>query len=356
MKSSGKVEFLTENELKIEIKDKNFAPCYLLFGEEHFLIKGYLQKIISSTVSDMEDFNVNRFDGAVKLQSVYDAVTSFPMMADKKVVTLCDYPYEKGAASENEKLLKTIEDIPSTTCFVIWFETVEINPKKPGDKLNGLFKAVIEAGGHVCYLGRKSVSDIMKMLQSGAARRKCKLEPTTARYMVEVCSDDLSMLINELEKLCVYVGENGIITNETVDKVCSRSTEASVYNISKAVLRGDLSEAYKTLDDLLYMNTDPALILSTLAGAYIDMYRVFVARSTGKHADEIAKDFGYFNTAFRLTEAERNVKRFEKQQLVDFLDILRDADSVVKSSRCDGRVVLEKTIAQLALIGSGGKR
>ncbi len=44
-----------------------------------------------------------------------------------------------------------------------------------------------------------------------------------------------------------YVGEGGNISNETVDTVCSRSLEASVYNISRAVLKGDIAGAYKIL-------------------------------------------------------------------------------------------------------------
>ena len=138
--------------------------------------------------------------------------------------------------------------------------------------------------------------------------------------------------------------------------MCSRSTEASVYNISKAVIRGDLSGAYKILDDLLYMNTETTYILSVLAGTYIDMYRCFAARSEGKRAEEIAKDFGYYNNAFRLTDASRNISRFSEEQLVKFLDILRNGDKLLKGSRCDDRVILEKTIAELVIAQSGGKK
>ena len=348
--------YLTENEIKAQIKEKNFATCYCLFGDEHFLIKSYLDKIISGSVESYTEFNVSRFDGSAKIQSVYDAVTSFPMMSSKRVVSLCDYQFDKAPVAENEKLLKCIADLPQTTVFILWFETVEINAKKPGEKYSKLFKAIAEAGGEVCFLGRKSIADIMRMLQSGAARRKCRLEPTAARHMIEVCSDDLYTLINELEKLCMYVGENGIILNETIDKVCSRSAEASVYNISKAVLRRDLAGAYRILDDLMFMNTEPAYILTVLSSAYIDMYRCFAARMSGKGTADIAADFGYYNTAFRLADAQRDMNRFSEKQLVGFLKCLADADKTIKSSRCDGRVILEKTIAMLAVIAAEDRK
>lgn len=348
MQNKGGVKYLTETELKLQIKEKNFAPCYCFFGEEQFLIRNYIEKIVTAATGSKNGLDVSRFDGAVKAQAIYDAVMPFPMTSPKRVVTVCDYPFEKAAATENEKLLAAVSDMPASTVLILWFETVEINPKRPGDKYNKLFRAVKEAGGEVCLLERKNTADLMRMLQSGAARRKCRLGSSTARYMVETCSDDLSVLVNELEKLCMYVGENGVIMNETVDRVCSRSTEASVYGISKAVLRNDLGAAYRILDDLMFMNTEPSYILTVLASAYVDMYRCCAASASGKSESETASEFGYFNTAFRLADAGRNARKFSEKQLARFLGLLAEADRTVKGSRCGGRTVIEETIVKLA--------
>ncbi len=353
MQDKAKTSYLTENELKLQIKSGSFAPCYMLFGEEHYLIKNYVEKAIISAVDSFEEFNVNRFDGKTSVQEVYDAVQSFPMMSPRRIVTLCDYPFDKAPVGETDKILKMLSDMPATTVFILWFETVEINQKKPGDKFSKLMKAIREAGGEVCYLGRRNEGEIIKMLQSGAARRKCRMDASTARYMIETCSDDLGTLINELEKLCLYVGDEGIVSRETVDKVCSRSVEASVYNVSKAVLRGDLQGACKLLDDLFYMNTDPAYILTFLSSAYIDIYRVFAARSKGLKPDAVAKEFGYGNLAFRLNDAERNMRKFSEQQITDSLKCLSKCDEMIKGSRVDGRTALEKTLVELTVIAQG---
>lgn len=353
MQAKNNSSYLSESDLRAQIKSGNLAPCYMLFGEEHYLIKTYVEKTVKAAVSSFEDFNVSRFDGKTPMQEVYDAVQSFPMMTDRKIVTLCDYPFDKAPAAETEKMLSMMADMPGTTVFVLWFETVEINPKKTDAKFQKLMKAVCEAGGEVCYLGRRTESEIVKLLQNGAARRLCRLENGVARYMIENCSDDLGTLINELEKLCLYVGEGGVVTRETVDKVCSRSVEASVYNVSKAVLRGDLQGALKLLDDLFYMNTDAAYILTFLSSAYIDIYRCFAARSKGERTETIAKEFGYGNLAFRLNDAERNMRKFSEQQIADSLKCLSECDEKIKGSRVDGRTVLEKTLTELIVIAQG---
>ena len=353
MQDKSKNVYLTENELKSQIKSGCFPSCYLIFGEEHYLIKNYLDRIISTAVEGFEDFNLNKFDGNVKIQEVYDATQSFPMLASRRVVTLCDFPFDKAPVTETERLLTMINDMPSTTVFVMWYETVEITEKKPGEKFNKLFKAVNSAGGAVCYLGRRSDTEIFKILQSGAARRKCIMDLNTARAMVESCSDDLGTLVNELEKLCLYVGEGGTITVETVNMVCSRSVEASVYNVSKAVLRNDLAGAMQLLDDLFYMNTDPVYILTLLSSAYVDIFRVFAAQSLGLRKDTVAKDFGYGNMAFRLNDAERNMRKFTEQQLVESLKVLQGTDRLLKTSRADSKTVLETAMVNLIRIGQG---
>ena len=353
MQDKTKTAYLSESDLRANLKSGNLAPCYLIFGEEHYLIKTYVEKMVKTAVSAFEDFNISRFDGKTPIQEVYDAVQSFPMMTDRKIVTLCDYPFDKASSAETEKLYEMLSDMPGTTVFVMWFETVEINPKKPGDKFSKLMKAVREAGGEVCCLGRRTEGEIVKMLQSGAARRLCRIDASAARYMIETCSDDLSTLINELEKLCLFVGEGGYITREEVDKICSRSVEASVYNVSKAVLRGDLQGACKLLDDLFYMNTDPAYILTFLSSAYVDIYRVFAARSKGLKQDTVAKEFGYGNLAFRLNDAERNMRKFSEQQITDSLKCLSKCDEMIKGSRVDGRTALEKALVELTVIAQG---
>ena len=347
--------YLGENDLKAHIKSGGFKPCYLIFGEEHYLTRNYVEKIVATSVDAFPEFNVSRFDGNVKVQEVYDAVQSFPMMSARKVVTLCDFPFDKASSGECEKLINYLDEIPATTVFVMWCETVEINPKKPGDKFKKLMKAVEAADGAVIHLGRKSESEIVRMLQAGAARRKCRLDPNVARYMIQNCSDDLGTLVNELEKLCMFVGENGVIQHATVDKVCSRSVEASVYNVSKAVLGGDLDGACRLLDDLFYMNTDPAYILTFLASAYIDIYRVFAARNSGRSVNDVAKEFGYGNLAFKLNDADRHVKKFSEKQITDSLKVLRECDRLIKGSRTDNRVALEKVLVELTVIASGGK-
>lgn len=341
------VEYITENDLAAEIKQGAFSPCYLFFGEEFFLTKTYILRLKNSLGIEFPEFNLASFDGNAKIRDTYAAATSFPMMSAKKAVVLCDFDVDKAAAADFEVLLDTVRDAPPTTCFIICFETVVLDRKKLSDRCRKLFEAVSEVGGKVACFERKTTSEIARILQKGASSRKAALESNAAYFMVENCSGDLGTLVNELEKLCVFVGGGGTIGIKEVETVCARSTESSVYSIADAILQRDLGKAYSILDDLLYMNTEPALIISIMSQSYIDLYRAFAAKTKGVSSSEAAGAFGYGRVAFRFDNAMRRVSKFSERTLKNSLKILSECDREVKASRTSPRVSLEKAIASL---------
>ena len=84
-------EYSSESDLKNLIKS-GLLKFAVIFGDEHFMIKRFISNIVSM-VEICSEFNISKFEGEAKMQSVYDAVTAFPMMSDKKVVILRDFDF-----------------------------------------------------------------------------------------------------------------------------------------------------------------------------------------------------------------------------------------------------------------------
>lgn len=343
------MNFFTEDSIKLDIKNKMFRNCYVFFGNEQYMIRHYVSKICDSAVNTMPELNVSYYEGnAVK--EVFDCAVTFPFMAEKRVVKLCDFPIAKASANEFNALLELIENLPQYTILIIWFETVEINPKKLGEKAKKLFSAVEKSGGRVCQIMQKNSAELIKIIQNSAAKRGVKIDLPVARYMVDNCSQDVGSILFELEKLCAFA-ENGEVTLKMVEDVCCRSVEASVYALSKQLLRQDLDGALKTISDLFYVKIKPTDILWNLAGAYIDIYRTFAAKTEGKRASASASALGYSqNIAFRLDNAEKDLKNFSEKQLVDSLKEIQKCDARLKDNGMDSRTAIENLIVTLVVI------
>ncbi len=346
-----------EAQLKKDIGSGSLSPVYFLYGDEHYLIRHYVNRIIKKTVTDNIEFNLDEYDEKVSVQQVYDSAMAFPLMSEKKCVSVCDLPVDKLSQSDFKALLEMVSEPNPTTVLLLWFETVEIPQKNMPDRFKKLIAAVEKGGGAAVSFPHKSEMEIANMLCDGASKRRCRMQPTTAKYMISVCGDSLFLLINELEKVCAYaLSSNGIITNETIDAVCSRTVEASAYGISRELFANRLPQALKLLADLFYMRTEPLIILAGIADTYIDIYRLMASQKAGLSKAQASQQFGYGNRAFRLDYAERYAKQLNREAVNLSLEAIAEADNKLKGSREDPRMIMETLLITLAYIKSKGVR
>ncbi len=339
---------VTEQDLKQHLQKGAPAPVYLFYGEEQYLVRHYAAQTVKKAGIQNPDFNLHLFDSTTSAQDIFDAADAFPLMSERKCVQVCDFPIDKAPLSEFNKLLSVLEDPNPTTLLVLWFETVEIDPKKPSDRAQKLLKQIEKIGGVTVQFAHRTTGQLVKVLCDGAARRHVRLDPTTARYIVETAGSDMTTLVQELEKLCAYVPE-GTITREVADALLSPTVESSVFSLSNALLAGDLKKSEQILADLLFMRVEPVAIVSILAGAYIDIYRAMAILKAGQTVSAAAKALGYYKTAFRLENAVRYANRMSPQKIRACLQAISAADTALKSSRLQPKVVLERLFAQLLI-------
>ena len=208
-------------------------------------------------------------------------------------------------------------------------------------------------------LNHRSREELVRVLADGAKKRGAEFAPGVASYLIEISSDDITVLLSELEKLCAYV-EGGTITRATVDLICVKSVDASVYNLTGEIIDLNTASAIKMLSDLYDMRVEPMIILHTIAGNFIDIYRSMAARDTHTGINSVAESFGYGNRKFVLEKAYKNIpallsNKFTNKKMQLCLNELVNADKRLKSFSADDRVVLEELIIRLIYIISKGE-
>ena len=337
-----------EDTLKKNVSANSLLRVYLLFGEDGFLKKSYSDKLLKLITEPDDVFNCSKFDSNCDLQDVYDAVLQLPFMGDQKFIELYDFDFEKCSKTELDRLCTLIEEVPDTACFVIRLDSVDFDSKK-SSKFKRILTSVEKNGGIVAKLDHRKAPELSKMLCDGAAKRGCKFEPNAARYLIETAGDDINLLKNELEKLCAFV-LNGTITKETVEMVSIKTVETSVYNLSKFIIEGDVSASLKILDELFFTRVEPMVILHTISSVYVDMLRVFAAKSVSLTTKDVDTEFGYKAKAFLLDKATLNLRKFDRKKLELSLDALIEADRCLKSFGAEPRIILEQLIVRLIYI------
>jgi len=341
-----------EDALKKEIASGNFSAGYILFGDDAYLKKMYTDKIADKTAGLDSVFDLQRFSSESELQEVYDAVLQFPMMAERKCVILTDYDFEKKSKSDLDSLCAMLSELNDGCVFILRFDSLEFDAKR-SSKAKKLIAAIEKSGGKAVRLDHRRPAELGKMLTDGAAKRGCKMDAATAKYLIENAGSDINILKNELEKLCCFVG-TGTIDKATVDKVCVKTVEASIYDLTAKIFNCDTAGALTLLDELFFMRVEPMAMLYTVSGAYVDMYRVASVKKKGLATNEITAVFGYKGKEFLLDRAATNLRRLDSKRLKLSFDALLEADRALKSYGADERTVMEQLIVKLCYIIAKG--
>ena len=337
---------LNESALKDKLKE-NPVGVYLIYGEESYLKKTYVDKIISKTVdSAFEDFNFHTFDGKEStLSDIYESAQAVPMMAETKCVLVKDFPLDTLDDNGFEQLSRVVEENPDDCALI--FSFVAYEPK--GAKWNKAIK-LFEKSGYAVKLDKKTSLEISKMLENGAKRRGKPFAKGVAAYLITCVGSDLNTLLNETEKVCAYAQGEEVLKSD-VDAVCIKSLDAKVFDMIKDLTAGRFDSAFRKLSLLFEQREDEFQILGALIAQYSDIYRAKAAVKSGNRAEIIAKYYNYAGKEFRLTNAARNGSSLSFEAIGECIEILLQADNTLKSSALDKRLVLEQTVVKLARAG-----
>lgn len=340
---------LDERDLKKQIKEKAFSNFYFIYGDEAYLKKHYAGRICDRCVDDaLRDFNFHRFEGKnIDFDALTDAVEAFPMMSERTCVLLKDVPVDALSQNDRDKLMHLLSDIPPTCVVVMWMDTVEVNPKKNA-KWRSFIKDITPYASLV-PLDKRGRTDLIKLLTGGAEKRGCTISRETAAYLLTLVGDDLTNLLSELEKLCAFRA-SGEITKKDVDALAVRTVDAVVFDLSKAMFRGDAAAVFSILAALFKQKAEPVMILGALIACYVDIYRVKVFMLAGGRAEDVATVFNYKGKEFRLRVAAGDGANLSLEKIRKCLDILMQCDKNLKGSGMDPRLLLERALTELMLV------
>ena len=348
--------FFTEDELKKQIKEKDFKSLYLIYGNENFLKQHYSNLIVEKTIDkDFKDFNFHDLEGKdITLNDLADCVSTFPMMGEYTCTLVKDFPFTQYWHKQENNRLKLdgdlesiLNDLPETTILIFWCDTIEVDEKD--SKWSKTIKLIGEIGVSA-KIDKRSPQALTKLLVDSAAKKGCEISRDDAMYLINLVGTDYSTLRNEFDKVCAFTGE-GKVTREHIDNTVIVSTEAKIFSLSRDIVNGEADKAYATLSNLFKLREEPTLILATLSRAYVDMYRACAIKEKGVKPQDLSAVFpSYKGKEFTITNAARDGAKYSLSQFHKALEALSDADRRIKGTSQDDKQILEELILRLLRI------
>lgn len=218
-----------------DVRNKVFAPVYLLMGDEPYYPEMVCGAIMDNCLEDYEkDFNETVCYGTdVTAEQVITAARRFPMMAERQLVVLKEAQLMKGL---EDLAIYCNEPLDSTVLVILLH-------KASADKRRGLYKAVQKAG---VVVDSPSLRDyeVPEWIQSYYASRGLKIAPDAAALLSESVGTELSNIVVETDKLMKNLPEGSVkVSVEDVEKNVGISRQFSIFELTKALSYRNASSA-----------------------------------------------------------------------------------------------------------------
>ena len=299
-----------------DIKLGKIKPIYFLMGDEPYYIdklSEYIEKNILT--EDEKEFNQSVIYGRdVNIETIVSAARRYPMMADRQVLIV----------KEAQDLIKTIENLESyaknpmpSTVLVFCYKY------KTLDKRKKLVKLLSKTG--VVFESKKMYENqvgqwITRVLQG----KGLTIEPKANAMLVEFLGNDLSKIINELEKLQIILPKGSAITAQLIEENIGFSKDFNNFELLNALGSKDQFKAYRIVQYFSEnANANPMIITtSTVFNFYVKLLKYHGLKD--KNPTNVASVLGV--NPYFLKDYDTGLKNYPMKKVSAIIATLRTID------------------------------
>jgi DNA polymerase III subunit delta len=322
-------------------------PALLLLGDEFYLRDACRAALIEKFVPEAaRDWAVSRFSAARgETQTALDQCQTLPLLASQQVVFLEDAEAieklgEKSREETVEHLVAYLQDPAPFTILVLEAEKLDMRMIL-GKKLAELTVVVDVCLGDDPDMRLRATEAWAETI---AKEKGVTLEKGAQEDLSEFVSGDLMRLKTEMEKLATYAGDRKTVRREDVSLLVISEKTTTIWEVADLLASHQPRKAMEFVERLLREGEEPIYMVGGMAW----MYRKLVEASEVRGATngwQASKTLG-----MRPEQAElalRCARKIPRERLLDGLQALKEADSLLKGGAKDDRTVLEFLVWRL---------
>lgn len=311
-----------------DIKNGNYQPVYLLFGEERYLKNQYKDKLKKALCAPDDNMNNHFFEGkGIVIGEVIDLAETMPFFADRKVIILEDSGYLKSGGEQLAEYLGSQNE-----------STVLIFVESEVDKRSKLYKA-IQANGCVVEFTAQDENTLKRWVAGIITKEGKKVTENTVQLFLSKTGTDMENIHGELEKLICYCLDKEVIEPEDVETICTTRVTNHIFDMVDAIADKKQSKAMQLYYDLLALKEPPMRILFLIARQCNILLQVKAMKNRGYGNKDMASAIGV--PTFALGKYTAQAGKFKTAQLRNAVAKCVEAEESVKTGRMNDVMSVE---------------
>jgi len=300
---------------------------YLLLGDDEERKSRGVEKL-------REGRAVEAYDASVKgPETIVSACNTFSLFGEGPFVVLKDL--DAWNAAQKAVIVDYLED-PSPGSDLI------LLGRKLGTR-ERLFKAV-QNSGEVHTFEQPTGKALVSWLVGHARKLGLDLPEPVADELANRCSGDKMRLLQETEKLALYVGD-GTATEEDVAALCPPNVQSNIFAFVDSLAAGERERALQSLEDLISTGEPPLRLTFMIRRQFQLVARASALTGRGLPRKEIASTLKV--PPFVARKLEDQGRQVDEDDLERALALIQDLESGLKG----GSHLSDELQVELAVLG-----
>lgn len=314
-------------EILASIRKGDFAPVYILHGEEPYYLDMISNALEQSVVSEDErDFDSNIFYGIdADPDMVITSAKQFPVLARRRLVMLKEAQSIRGGKNALDHLAPYVARPNDGTVFVIVFK---------GDKLNAtsrLIKSAAESGAVVFVSDKVRDYNLPSHIRDYCTSRQINIDDKAMAMLADHAGDSLAKIFGEIDKVIIAEhGDKGMrITPEMIERNIGVSKDYNNFELVNALANADYAKAMKIADSFS-RNPSRNSTIPTVALIFGFYQKMVIATMQRDRSDAALMKALDVKSAYALKDVKAGLRTISVMKAIKCIGAIREFDAKSK--------------------------
>jgi DNA polymerase-3 subunit delta len=316
-------------------------PIVLLYGPDAGLVRERAEKIIGSSVDDVNDpFALVRLEGdalASEPSRLVEEAMTIPMFGGRRAIRV-------RAGSRNfASGVETLGEIQLKDCRIV-IEAGELRPESPLRKICERAKTAVAIA---CYPDTER--DLAKLIDDEMKAAGLRIAPDARAGLMTLLGGDRQASRNELKKLALYAHGADEVTLEHVMAVVSDASDLKLDPIVDGAFAGQSAVVETEFAKAMIAGTYPGMIISAAQRQAALLHKASLAVAEGTPASAVVES-GFPRLHFsRKSSVETALRNFSTARLAAIIDQLATAALDMRKQSSLAAVIAQRTLLSIAV-------
>ncbi len=306
---------VTHSSILSDWKKGKFDPVYLFHGEEEYFIDDLVAFAERHILDEGEKaFNqIVLYGKEIGYQNILDNAYQFPMMASRRVV-----------------IVKELQEMKDINGLAVYFEKpaeqtvlVLAHKHKKLDKRKKIWKTALS--NSTAFESKKVYDNkIPAFITKQLSSKGINIEPHAADMMGTYLGNDLSKVMNEINKLSISKEQGSTVTKDDVHEQIGISKEFNVFEFQNALGKKDSLACYRIAN--YFGENSKKVNIVPILGSLIGFYqKIAIAKANpNTRGGDLASLLGV--SPYFVQQYSSAARNYSGNQLRNAFKILKETD------------------------------